>query len=325
MEKRGVRSKYTGTIPKKRSASTSAVDRKAEKKKSESLTQTKEKQPIAAPVNELIQPNVINLEGATGGTQMDMNSPIEIQFENTNTQQHEPNRATSIEGNFACEDVRLRDPNFVRMLEQNKQNDGASAFQMQGLTNQVNLMQQRENNSPMNISHSDDQRDTLSNFNKFYGLQAISETTALLPEAIQSQLELLEMYYVKLIERGNVLECSPYNSPAENSEISEILLEAEELYLRLKTNLRVQLNTANRQAQTAPATTSNVHQSNISSAIELKQMRFGGDYRKWQKFKSLFEEFFHNNTQMPESEKFYRLDALIVSDSEAYNTISGLP
>lgn len=53
--------------------------------------------------------------------------------------------------------------------------------------------------------------------------------------------------------------------------------------------------------------------------------KFGGDFQKWPKFKEMFETFVHNNERKAAVAKFLRLDQSLVPDSEAAQTISGLP
>ena len=53
--------------------------------------------------------------------------------------------------------------------------------------------------------------------------------------------------------------------------------------------------------------------------------KFDGNEEKWTQFKTCFEDCFHNRSDMTGSTKFYHLVAHLEPNSEAYNTISGMP
>lgn len=53
--------------------------------------------------------------------------------------------------------------------------------------------------------------------------------------------------------------------------------------------------------------------------------KFDGNDAKWTQFKSSFEDCFHNRADLTGATKFYHLIAHLEPNSEAYNTISGMP
>lgn len=154
-------------------------------------------------------------------------------------------------------------------------------------------------------------------------IEHIAATEQLLPEAIQTQMELLDKYYDRIARNINEMEFAGATSFAEASANEVMMLEADVLYATLKTQLRAKLSAFN---QTNTASTSHNTSAREDNSVEMRKLnieRFNGDFSKWPKFKELFEEFVHNNHQIADITKFMRLDALISADSEPSQTISG--
>lgn len=137
-------------------------------------------------------------------------------------------------------------------------------------------------------------------------------------------MDLLERYHSRIHDKAGHLGNSEILTPALTSRLHTFLLDTDVTYSNVKTELRIKKN------KLALPMQSNAHgrkpESNPLDSLHLKRItveRFNGDYKKWPNFKSIFCQFFHDNTQLNDLTKFFRLDEHIEKDSEAYNLISG--
>lgn len=143
-------------------------------------------------------------------------------------------------------------------------------------------------------------------------------------EAAQTQAEMLDQYHQRIANKAHIVENSDILTPQLECAFNEYMLSVDEEYMEIKSEILTQLNRLKGQAR--PTVGSDIGNHNPLSDLALKRIqveRFAGDYRKWPNFKSKFEQFFHNNTQIGEATKFYRLDEHIERDTEPYQLIAG--
>lgn len=159
------------------------------------------------------------------------------------------------------------------------------------------------------------------------GMERIGERVTdptLVFEAAKTQEELLGKYHQRIVSRAEALETSEVLTPEYESEVTQFLLDVDELYTEIKTKVLV------RQRELAAperAATNAVRETNPLDQLALKRLsfeRFAGDELKWPNFRAKFEQFFHNNTSLDAMTKFLRLDDCIEINSEAYKSIFGI-
>lgn len=141
-------------------------------------------------------------------------------------------------------------------------------------------------------------------------------------QATKTQIELLEKYLERIYNKATIMENSDVLPPSYQCRMQDYLLDVDDLYMMVKTEILV------RQAELEPMATraDHRHRTNPLDNLQLKRVtveRFGGEYKKWPNFKSKFCQFFHDNVEIDDLTRFFRLDEHIEKDSEAYNLISG--
>lgn len=143
-------------------------------------------------------------------------------------------------------------------------------------------------------------------------------------EAAQTQAEMLDQYHQRIANKAHIVENSDILTPQLECAFNEYMLSVDEEYMEIKSEILTQLNRLKGQGR--PAAGSDIGNHNPLNDLALKRIqveRFAGDYKKWPNFKSKFEQFIHNNTQISEATKFYRLDEHIERDTEPYQLIAG--
>lgn len=147
--------------------------------------------------------------------------------------------------------------------------------------------------------------------------------------AYRSQLKLIDMYRDRIDQARDDLEQNGGMTYNDMSELSTIVLDCDVLHAELTATINAAIDSFEseqaeaRQALQPPRVA--IHDEWSRNGQRFNVEHFGGDFTKWPKFKEMFVTFVHDHPLKTAQEKFMHLDAHLVKDSEAAQTISGYP
>lgn len=152
-----------------------------------------------------------------------------------------------------------------------------------------------------------------------------SDEFASLPKfALETQRQVAETYWGKFMDAHKVAFDNVRNDD-DMGECVELQFQVESMYIELISRLRqrIEMLTQNETPFRINRNEHNGRNRHEDMGIAKMEMnKFGGGYKEWRSFKSMSETYFHNNRELPDHTKMFRLINCLKPGSEACNLIA---